>query len=246
MTPDRFAARHRWDRGFYPGFVAVGWLAVIMGFAGSVQGRIEGKADYPAPFILQFHVVVFVAWMALLTVQVLLVGRGRQDLHRRLGLAWLVLFPLMLFSGIGAEVFSQRFYSPRYPDNLKFFILPLAGMLLFAGFAGAAFALRRAPAAHKRLMLMATSMILFAAFNRWWPETIYQAMGDGFWGVFIRTFAGPNLLIALAMAYDLATRRRLHPVFLVAVPPMLAAQLLAAAIYNDPLWPPIARRLIGL
>jgi hypothetical protein len=70
--------------------------------------------------------------------------------------------------------------------------------------------------------------------------------GDGFWGMIIHNFAGPNLLILLAMLYDLVTRRRIHPVYLIATPLILAAELAASALYHSAFWPGLVRTLVGL
>ncbi len=70
--------------------------------------------------------------------------------------------------------------------------------------------------------------------------------GAGFWGKIVETYTGANLIILLAMAYDLATRRRLHAVYLIAVPAVIAAEFAVSFIYHLPGWPVLARRLIGL
>ncbi|HPU15975.1 MAG TPA: hypothetical protein PK808_07810, partial [Polymorphobacter sp.] len=183
MANSTFLQQHKCDRNFFLAFVAIGWVLIFIGFAPSVTRRLTGEADYPASMMLQAHVVVFVGWMVLLTAQVLLVRAGRRDIHRMLGVAGVILIPVMVVTGIGAEIHSQRFYSPKYPENYRFFIAPLMQMLVFALCAGAAIARRRESAAHKRLIVLATAMALVAATNRWWGESLYQVFGDGFWGM---------------------------------------------------------------
>lgn len=246
MASSGFPQQHKWDRNAFATFVAVGWLFVVMGFAPSVSSRLAGEADYVAPPVLHAHIIAFVGWMVLLTVQVLLVRTGHRAMHRKLGVAGAILIPVMVVTGIGAEIYSQRFYSPHDPDNLRFFIAPLLQMLIFAACAGAAIALRRDSAAHKRLIVLATAMALVAATNRWWGGALNAVFADGFWGMIINNFAGPNLLMALAMAYDLLTRGRVHRVYVVAVPLILATEVLASAIYHLPGWPGVARQLVGI
>lgn len=243
---DGFASWHRWDRRFFLFYVLAAWGAVLIGFYPAVTGRFQGHADYPAPAILQVHVVAFTAWLCLLTAQILFVRAGRLNYHRMLGGAGTLLIPALVVTGIGAELYSQRFYSPKYPANLQFFIAPLAQMLVFAVCATMAIVLRKDSAAHKRLMVLATSMILVAAYNRWWGEGLYEIVGDGFAGMVIHNFAGPDLLMAIAVAYDLATRRRIHRVYKVSVPAILAVELAASFVYHHPAWPPIARQLVGI
>jgi hypothetical protein len=105
---------------------------------------------------------------------------------------------------------------------------------------------RADPRAHKRLIMLATALILVAAYNRMWGDAIYQVMGDDFWGTLVRNCIGPDLLILALVAYDLATRRRIHPVLLIAVPPILLLQFVSAAIYHSDWWPGTARALAGV
>lgn len=242
----RFAPWHRWDRQFFLLYILAAWGVVFIGFYPSVSDRFQGHADYPAPIILQIHVFTFTAWLCLLTTQIMLVRVGRQDIHKLLGIAGIALIPVLLVTGIGAELHSQRFYSPKYPANLQFFIAPLVQMLVFATCASLAFLFRKDSPAHKRFILLATSMILVAAYNRWWGEGLYEIFGDGFWGMLIHNFAGPDMLMVAAMAYDAVTRHKIHWAYKIMVPLILAAELMASFIYHHPAWPPIAKGLVGL
>jgi hypothetical protein len=66
-------------------------------------------------------------------------------------------------------------------------------------------------------------MILVAAYNRWWGEGLYQLFGDGFWGMIFHNFAGPNMLMAVAITYDAFSRGRLHWVHSTMIPAILLA-----------------------
>jgi hypothetical protein len=67
---------------------------------------------------------------------------------------------------------------------------------------GAGFYLRRSPAAHKRLMLLATLAVLTAAIARL-PYVL--PLGP------LAYFGFTDLLVVVAMAYDRVTRGRVHP-----------------------------------
>lgn len=241
-----FPAWHKWDRKFFLFYVLAAWGAILIGFYPSVTRRYLGQADFPAPGILQIHVFAFTAWMCLLTAQILLIRTGQQSIHKRLGIAGAIMVPILVITGVGAEIVSQRFYSPKYPENLQFFIAPLFQMLVFLVCASMALLLRKDSAAHKRLILLGTSMILVAAYNRWWGEGLYQLFSDGFWGMIVHNFAGPNMLMAVAIAYDVVGRRRVHWVYATLVPAILLGELATSWVYHHPAWPPIARSLIGI
>jgi hypothetical protein len=163
----------------------------------------------------------------------------------KLGWIGLTLVPVMAYSGIAAELYSQRFYLQRHTDNLDFFILPLMYTVIFPIFAlaGLLFA-RRDPAAHKRLIVMATTIIVGAAYARWWGEPLAGAFGDDYLGMLINSFTGTNLILAAAVAYDAVTRGGPHRVYLVGIPLILASQLLTSWVYHAEWWPPLSRALI--
>ena len=62
----------------------------------------------------------------------------------------------------------------------------------------------------------------------------------------LNTFTGTNLLLAAAVGYDVATRRRVHRTYLIVVPVMLSSELICSYIYDADWWMPIARQLIGI
>ena len=240
----RFVAFHKWDRNFYLAFLAVCWLGVVMGFAPAGMKRYTGHAEYPAPLILEIHAFAFSAWMALLTCQILLVRSGRQKLHMKLGLIGVGLVPLMAVSAFLSEVYSQRWRFVHPPNSQAFFIIAIFEVSAFAILATVALVLRRDPAAHKRLILLATTMIVGAAYGRWWGTPLYDLFGEGLAGVLIYTYAGTDLILAGAVGYDWWTRGRLHKVYEVAIPAILAGEIATTLIYHSANWLPIARLAI--
>jgi hypothetical protein len=246
MTAPTFAPSHRWDRWFMLAFLLGSYASIYFGFESSVTARMAGKADYPAPMVLQLHVFAFAAWMVGLAVQVALIRSGRPALHRLTGFGMLALVPVMVATAIGAEAASQHFYTPKYPENIRFFIEPVVQMLVFAVCIVIGWLKRRDAAAHRRCMLLGTSAALVAAYNRWFGEELYALYGDGFWGMIVHNYAGPDGLMLILMAWDFVTRRRIHRVYLVGVPLILASQITASAIYHSDAWPGVARALLGL
>lgn len=246
MTQTHFVAWHRWDRALYIGFVIVAWFAVYKGFGAPITARFTGKADYPAPLAPVVHVWSFFGWLTLLTLQVMLINARRTDLHKLLGLSAALLTPVMVISALAAEIYSQHFHAAARPENARFFIIPLSITLMFAVVATAALLQRKQPSAHKRLILIATALLLMVAFGRWWGPMIIGALGDTMLADFVTNAAGMDLLIGVAMAHDLATRGRLHRVYVIAMPPIVAVQLLSAWIYHTDWWPVLVRQMLGL
>lgn len=245
-TQTRFARRHRLDTAFGGLFVLLAWTAVAIGFASQVRSRFTGQADYPAPLVLEVHVWAFFGWLTLLALQVALASSGRLHWHRTFGMVGMLLVPVMAWSAVAAEFHSQRFYAPADPENIRFLPIAMNSVLAFVGCAVAAFAYRRSPPYHKRLICLATAVILVAAFARWWGNAIAMALPPGFLSEWLSNYAGVLVLFAAAMGYDLGTRGSVHPVHRLAIPLLVGMQLLAVAIGQSDAWPALGRRLLGI
>ena len=239
-----FAASHPWDRTFFLANVAVAWIGILAGFSPELLEHGRGISPFPPPIVL-VHGVVFFGWLVLFTVQVLLIRSRRVDIHRKLGLAGAVMVPLMVILGLEANVVAQRLHFAQGESQLNFMILPITDMIMLAGLAGSGLLLRKNPVVHKRLMLLATVNLTDAGFGRWVGPWIAAHAGDGFLAFIVQNCVCLDLIIIAAMVYDQVTRGRIHPVYRIAFPLILANQALTSAIYHSPAWIPIARYLIS-
>lgn len=244
-TSKSFAPYHARDRAFFLAFAALAWIAVIMGFGPEVDGQLKGRAPFP-PLIVHVHAVVFVGWLVLFTAQIWLIRTRRPDIHRRLGAIAVVLVPVMVVLGVATTIVSRRLrFEAGVTEMLAFMIVPLTDMILFPSFAVPGLLRRTDSAAHKRLMLLATTMLLPAAYGRWIGPWINIHWGDGFLGFMAQSYLGPDVLILAAMLYDRITRGRVHLVYWLALPWILAVQTITSAIYHWPGWMPLAERIVG-
>jgi hypothetical protein len=241
----RFAAFHKADRNFFLLFVAVCWFGVVMGFTPPAVKRWSGNADYPAPLLLQVHALAFTGWLVLLTTQVGLVRTKRMAVHMTLGLAAVALIPVMAVTAFLSEVYSQRFYLDHPPDSQAFFILPIFYVIAFTVLAASAVLLRKDPSAHKRFILLATTVIVGAAYTRWIGAPLTKLVGDGYLGLLINSFTATNLILLWAAVHDLRTRGQLHWSYKVAIPAILASEVVTTLVYHSPGWLPIARVIVG-
>src|SRR5947209_7473832 len=240
----RFIAFHKWDRNFFLIFVLVCWLGVVMGFAHPVMDRINGHPRFAAPLILKIHATAFVGWLILLTTQVLLVRTRRTALHMKLGILGMVLVPVMAVSAYFSEIYTQRWHLTQGKDNFAFFIVPVLDVLGFTVLATTALVFRKNPAAHKRLILLATTIIVGTGYSRWWGDGLAAAFGDGLGGMLVNTYAGADLILAGALGYDFWSRGRLHRVYEIVVPAILLSQITATLVYHSPAWLAVASDVI--
>jgi hypothetical protein len=119
-------------------------------------------------------------------------------------------------------------------DPVTFLAIPLGALAMFAGFFGAAIALRRRPAAHKRLMLLATISIITPAIARlWFVQGPPIALGL------------TNLFVLVAIGHDWWRDRRVHPIYLWGGLVILLSGPLRIAIGSTDLWHAFARMQLG-
>lgn len=180
---------------------------IVFGFA---QFALRGFVNYEkAPLVMHLHGLSMLAWLALLCTQSMLAGgrgRGALALHRNLGLASVVLLPLIValtsltcLTALPMELFPP-FFTPAY-----FLALAHVGIILFAVVVILAIALRRAPGWHRRLMAGSTILLLDPALGRVLPMPLIVP-----WGGWL-AMAIELGLAALIIRYDRRVLGHIHP-----------------------------------
>ncbi len=230
------------DRVFYSAMAITMAIVVFIGFAPTFYLRdffgapvsVSGAASL-SPLVVA-HGILFSAWVVLFIVQTALVASRRVALHRRMGVAGVVLAVLMLIAGVTIAIqAAARGSAPPGADALGFLIIPLGDMALFATFIIAAVALRRNKEAHKRLMLLAYISILVAAVARF-PGVIQH--GPLFF--FGLTF----IYLGIAVTYDLWSRRRVHAVYIWGSALLVASVPLRLMLSGTAAWRAVAEFLV--
>ena len=208
-------------RRFYVGLALFMTAIVVAGFWPSYFGPLF-HGNVARPWVIQLHGVIFVGWMALLLAQVVLVSRGRTRLHRKLGTFGIVYGCLVLVMGLVVSFAAPLLHLAAGEWDMDraagFLPVPLGDMMLFGTFFGSAIVYRRQPEIHKRLILTATTALLFAAVGRIpFIESLFPA------GVSGTSLIKPLLIFDLVwlspllvgMAYDWITCRRVHPAYVI-------------------------------
>jgi hypothetical protein len=193
----------RYDHYFFTSVALLMLVTVFVGFGPTYYWAGVLRAPLPS-FIIHLHAAAFICWILLLITQASLVTSGRIDIHRRLGIAGFLLACAMLILGILAATDSLvREAGPVGRDAKFFYIIPLSNILVFAVLTFFAFRTRFNPAAHKRLILIATMGLLVAAIARWPFATVHKrpAIASLFSYIFL----------VLMVAYDLWSTRKVHP-----------------------------------
>lgn len=235
--------------------LAAVWAAILSGFiTNNLKKFYAGELTYP--WIVHIHAVFFVGWLLVFTAQVLLIRNGRIATHRRLGMFGTALAAIMIVLGVMTAIFTEKAKFGTAAADTRFLSVMFGDMIVFGCLIAAGVLTRSSPTAHKRLMLLATIVLTDAGFGRWLSPLIgkwmaqanyweLQTFTEGVWP-FVRFQLAPvYVLIAAVGLFDLITRKRLHPAYLLGVVWCLAIHLLAGWLYFQPFWAKIALGIIG-
>jgi len=240
-----FPPDHPWDRNFFMILVGLVWLVMLAGFGYDATVHIAKHGLDYAP-IVHIHAAVFVGWLVLLTVQLFLIRKGDYRTHMRLGWLALALVPMMMTLGPAAAIHVDRVnYATLDPTTPSFMGTQFTNVIGSSALILCGVLMRKHPAAHKRLMLMGTIALTEPGFGRLIEDPLYRVFHDGFWPYLFETYVGSWGLMILFAAYDLTTRKRLHPVFVAAVAWCLCNEALASWLYYEPWWAAFTRHLLG-
>jgi hypothetical protein len=218
------------------GFAPTYWLQLVPGtFVGSP--------------LLHLHAALFTAWPLFLLLQTTFAARRQMHRHRAWGLFGISLATAMVCVGFAvANELLQKRLAAGSGDGARAFHIASSSMLaLFGAFVLAAVAFVSRPEIHKRLMVLATISILPPAIARV-MFALTVGMGPG-----LRPGLGPrtvesvmasaliaDALILAGVIYDMRTRGRPHPVYLIGGTIMLAVHVLRVPVSTTEWWYAIA------
>jgi FtsH-binding integral membrane protein len=233
------------ERIFYGGAAALAGAAVFAGFWRSyiLVGRVAAPA-FPTHLspLVHVHGLAFLGWVLLFMVQSALVSAGRRDLHRNLGIVATVWVPLMLGAGAWVALSSVAHGTdPGMMEPRGWLAVQMMDLVVFAVLAAFGYRARRDLQTHKRLMLLATISILAPAIARWpLPGAVLVV------GVPASFFALAALAILPLVAWDVATRGRIHRATLWGGLLIVVSLPLRFVIAGTAVWVALADRLIQL
>lgn len=260
--PDRLSGTPRayaLDRWIYV-ITAASFIAIVLaGFIPSSLGQIEAVrsgARAPFPLVLHVHAISMGSFLILLLAQTTLVATGRCALHRRLGLAAMVLAPVMVVAGFllastnyhsawnaalaaPPEAREQLQQVVRFVDNILLMQLRI-GILFPIMLVIALRARGRDAGLHKRMMILATAVALPAGIDRipWLPTTM--PFGP----------LAPDLYTLLALSpmflWDAIRNRFVHRAYWIWLALFLPFAVFVHASWDSLWWHATARQLMGV
>lgn len=227
------------DKYFYFAMSLLTAVIVVWGFSHTVDQHLVHAAP-PRPLILWFHAIAFSTWMGFFIFQSALVRTRNVKLHRFFG--WFgaglgaVMIPLGIMTAIVMARFDIQWRLRPHVDKYAFLITPFHDMAVFAVLLVLAVAWRKKPELHRRIIFMATCCLLSAAFGRF-PSIAEHAL----------FYEGVDLVILLGVARDLLVDRRVHRVYLIALPLLAVTQVFAVYTWHTApgWWVSLAHVVVG-
>ena len=211
----------------FVGFLPTYWIPMV-------RGTLEVN------WIAHVHGVLFYGWLFFYWKQASLAASGNMARHRELGVAGVALATAGFVVAIGTAMGSVRQFDALGMGTAgrNFFIIPVTQALLFAGFVTGALLNTRNPEVHKRLMLVATTLLLIVAFGRMFAFFL-APIGVKAPPPVVVTFPPGilcDLMIVAAMVRDRLTLGRVHRVYWIALPICLAVQLIRIPLSGTEAW----------
>jgi hypothetical protein len=194
------------------------------------------------------------AWMMLLLSQTTLMATGRRAMHMQLGVAGMVLAPLLVIVGTILVPTNARAYlefaqvapvqvQAGIPERLDR-IANIASSqfrtaICFLGMVYCALRARKSdPATHKRLIILATSVPLPAALSRitWLPQTLPDSpLSSELW---------PLVCLAPMFLWDLYRSRKVQKAYLIYAGFMIPGAVFVLSMWGNSAWQDFAQGII--
>lgn len=207
-------------------------IIVLAGFARTFYLKFAFDSPPVASLLVHLHGLVMTLWVGFFIMQVWLIRSKNARVHMKMGMLGIALAVLVGVVGFFTAVASAKFGSASAPLGilpLAFAVVPLADIVLFAVFFGAAIYYRKRPANHKRLMLLTVLNFLPPAIARIPVESL-QSFGPLYF------FGVPTVLAIILLIYDTWRNRKLNVVFLVGAIILIASYPLRLMLSGTDTW----------
>ena len=215
------------SRYFYFSMSLVFAAIVIIGFSRTVNANLF-HANPPRPLLLWIHGAAFSMWVVFFIAQSALVRVHKVSVHRLLGWFGAALAIVMVVLGLTIAVVMARFDGIvlQQKDADAFLSVPFVDVLSFGSCIALAIYWRKKPEYHRRLVFLASCLLMDAPFGRFdfiFNHSLFYLVLD--------------CLILLGVARDWVVDKRVHKVYLYALPSLIVLQSLAVYAWRiNPKW----------
>lgn len=223
----------------------MGLVAVAVALAGFAQTFIlpVSAGRFKAPAIVYLHGASAFTWICIFAGQPLWLRAGRFGAHRLAGIIGAAAAGGFVLTTpfVGAYAVTRDYQAGGGEAALSGIVGNLSSPLIFASLVIAGILTRRTPETHKRLMLLATIVILWPAwfrFRHYFPDVPRPEI---VFGVVI----ADSLVLAAAMR-DWFSLGKIHSVWTIAGTALIGENIAELILFDTPAWRALAHALLGL
>lgn len=227
---------------FYFLMALIAIAAVMIGFF-TTYIRPSVNRSFQAPPVIHIHGAFAFGWVLLLLVQTWAVRYRNFRLHRSLG-----YFGLLIAAGILVTLLPAGMYQVRRDLSAGLGDTAISALLgivtsgiIFGTLVGAGFIYRRKPKIHKRLLLLATIILLWPAWFRFRHYFPAVPRPDIWFGVVLA-----DSLILVAWIADKRTYGNIHPVLLYGGLFIMLEHTLEILLYDSAPWRQVAKYIFAV
>ncbi len=241
------------DRWIYVFMAAMLIVFVLTGFLPDSRRLLAGVAAGerpPIPWLMHMHAVSMGSWLLLLLAQTTLMATGRRSLHMQLGILGAILAPVIVLTGLFFVPTNLRIWvafgagaSPEVQQAVEGYLHVMTNIALIQTRIAVCFlglvvlglrARKRDSGLHKRLMILATTVPMPAAFDRmeFLPSSLPASpLTADLW---------PLLAIAPMFAWDVFRMRKIHRAYWIWAAFMVPSGIVINLLWDDPWWHSVA------
>jgi len=243
-------AREGASRRFYLWMAASCFLIAVIGFAPTYWMPLA-KGSFKAEPMVHIHGILMFGWVTFFFTQARLVAQGKVLSHRTWGMLGVSIITGIAF--IVPTIISLRLAQAATPgepaqavhDARAFTWVTIGGLIFLVSTFILAIVKLKDSEAHKRLILLTTISMLGAPIARWfilaappappWPAGLPDISSPPLIIAMIASFLG-DILLGVAVVYDLRTRGKVHPVYLYGGAVLLVLHLTTGLVANSAAW----------
>lgn len=201
---------HKHKTRFFVAIGLIGLFAALTGFSTTFLIPL-GEGRFKAPFIIYVHALLAFSWILLFITQSLLIKKNKLKQHRRLSFAgiFVAIGITATFVPVGLYQVEKELAQGIGPTATSSLVGTITSALIFISLVLAGFLKQRQPAIHKRLMLLATILLLWPAWFRF--RHIFPPIPNPeIWFAIVLA----DSLIVVAILWDKIRHRAVHPILL--------------------------------
>jgi len=201
-------------------------VLAVLGFTPSYIAVNSGGAKLH--WFAHVHGAIMSSWLLIFLVQTVLAAKGNLRFHRQLGLFSVGLGAIVWLCMITASVRARlAYYFPVEDDVWDILLVELYASSLFALFLTWGILVRKNAAAHQRLRLLATIIIMTAAVDR---IRFLPGVSSMFRFVYL------DILLIPLFIYDIVTIKRIHKITLIGAACIIILQISITMAWGTSGW----------